>query len=592
MSKTAPRRAYSYVRFSHPRQADSGSLKRQTALTEAYCERKGLTLDDTLTLYDLGVSAFRSDNVKEGALAGFLEACRSGRVAKGSYLVVESLDRLSRDQIRPALQLFLALQDYGITIITLQPEREYSPDSADALALIEPLIVFARAHEESAMKSHRRRDGWKQARDKARAGGGPMVKICPAWLEVTEDGFREKPEAVAVVRQIYAMARDGLGLKRITARLVREGVPPIAGGPGWVTGYVYRILSSPAAMGTYQPYRRQGRKRTLEGEPIPNYYPVVVTEAEWREVQTALQARGGDFDALGKFRKGGHGVRGAGRKGKGEPNLFTGLVRSALTGKIMWINHHYGRGGRGQRPHCVCLQPSRDAGIPTGASVDYSVFEQAVLSLLTELDPSDITAKGKPENGRKAEIARLSGRLLDIDSRLERAQQRARTAGDFDAFLDLIQALQEERKQIMARRAELEQGEDGSAADLGEAQSLIDLLATTPAEEREEVRRRLKMRIAQLVTGIWVVIVRRGMTCLCAVQVHFRGAGRRREFLIVHIPRNRYAQGRWWAKSLASVVKSGDLDLRKPADALKLEKLLALVDVDKLLTVLNPEPSA
>src|SRR5262249_61501305 len=124
-----------YKRFLSVQQAEGGSLKRQTALAQAYCDRKKLTLDESLTLNDLGVSAFRGDNVKDGALAGFLEACRLGRVPRGGVLIVESLDRLSRDQIRPALQLFLQLQDYGIRIVTLQPEREYPPDATDALAL-------------------------------------------------------------------------------------------------------------------------------------------------------------------------------------------------------------------------------------------------------------------------------------------------------------------------------------------------------------------------------------------------------------------------------------------------------------------------
>src|SRR6516165_9050469 len=110
MSKTRSRRAYSYIRFSHAKQAEGGSLERQLALTRAYCERRGLALDDSLDLQDLGLSAFRSDNVKDGALAGFLQACRTGRVPSNSVLVIESLDRLSRDQIRPALQLFLQLQ--------------------------------------------------------------------------------------------------------------------------------------------------------------------------------------------------------------------------------------------------------------------------------------------------------------------------------------------------------------------------------------------------------------------------------------------------------------------------------------------------
>src|SRR5947209_6037995 len=78
-------------------------------------------------------------NVKNGALAAFLEACRTGRVPRGSVLIVECLARLSRDQIRPALQVFMAIQDFGITIVTLQPEREYTPDGTDALQLIDPL---------------------------------------------------------------------------------------------------------------------------------------------------------------------------------------------------------------------------------------------------------------------------------------------------------------------------------------------------------------------------------------------------------------------------------------------------------------------
>ena len=58
------------------------------------------------------------------------------------------------------------------------------------------------------MKSHRRRDGWRQAKERARAGGGPLMKTCPAWLEVTEDGFKVKEGAAATVRRIYDMARD------------------------------------------------------------------------------------------------------------------------------------------------------------------------------------------------------------------------------------------------------------------------------------------------------------------------------------------------------------------------------------------------
>src|SRR5262245_49706207 len=129
MSKTPTRRAYSYVRFSTPEQSKGGSLKRQMALSLAYCKRKGLALDDSLTLHDLGVSAFRGDNATQGHLAAFLEAVRIGRVPAGSVLIVESVDRISRQGIDEGYDLCKKILKSGVYIVTLEPEREYGPDA-------------------------------------------------------------------------------------------------------------------------------------------------------------------------------------------------------------------------------------------------------------------------------------------------------------------------------------------------------------------------------------------------------------------------------------------------------------------------------
>ncbi len=60
------RRAYQYSRFSTEKQEDGDSLRRQTALAKAYCERHGLTLDAS-TLADLGVSGYTGDNSTGGS---------------------------------------------------------------------------------------------------------------------------------------------------------------------------------------------------------------------------------------------------------------------------------------------------------------------------------------------------------------------------------------------------------------------------------------------------------------------------------------------------------------------------------------------
>ncbi len=155
-------KAYSYLRFSTPEQERGDSFRRQTDAAQRYAEQNGLDLDDSLTLEDTGVSAFRGRNIQEGRLGAFIDAVNTGYVRPGSYLLVESLDRLSRDRIMPALSLFSSLMEKGITIVTLSDTKVYTKDSLNNIAdLMLSLLVMARAHEESAMKSHRMKAAWR-----------------------------------------------------------------------------------------------------------------------------------------------------------------------------------------------------------------------------------------------------------------------------------------------------------------------------------------------------------------------------------------------------------------------------------------------
>src|SRR5579871_3978033 len=122
MPKIAPAtkpRAYSYTRFSTPEQAQGDSARRQIDLAKHYAAKHGLTLDDTLRLSDAGISGFRGANVRKGALGQFLRAVDDGDVPVGSYLLVESLDRVSRQNPWDALPIFQLIINSGVTIATL-----------------------------------------------------------------------------------------------------------------------------------------------------------------------------------------------------------------------------------------------------------------------------------------------------------------------------------------------------------------------------------------------------------------------------------------------------------------------------------------
>ena len=121
--------AYSYLRMSRPEQATGDSLRRQLERAQAYANAEGLTLVEDYR--DIGISAFKGRNLEEGTLGRFLAAVEAGEVPAGSTLIVESLDRISRQEITAALNLFLLILKFGIEIVTLTDGQRYTKTSVD-----------------------------------------------------------------------------------------------------------------------------------------------------------------------------------------------------------------------------------------------------------------------------------------------------------------------------------------------------------------------------------------------------------------------------------------------------------------------------
>jgi len=172
------KKAYSYIRFSSPQQLKGDSLRRQLEASRAYAEAHDMILDDSLR--DIGVSAFKGKNATEGALKKFIELLEAGRIEKVSVLILESLDRLSRQQVFTALGLFSSILSAGIEIVTLADNQHYTAASInDVGQIMFSLISMSRSHEESAVKSKRLAASWENRRKLAVEGKRPMTGQCP-----------------------------------------------------------------------------------------------------------------------------------------------------------------------------------------------------------------------------------------------------------------------------------------------------------------------------------------------------------------------------------------------------------------------------
>lgn len=290
-------KAYSYLRFSTPEQRQGDSTRRQAQLARDYAENHGLELDEH-SFDDFGLSAYQGRNQETGKLRLFLRAVEDGNIAPGSYLLVESLDRISRQSARKASNLLGDICDMGITVVTLFDGKAYDADSLDSdpVAFIMAILIFQRAHEESATKAYRLRSVWQEKRKKI-ASGEPvrLTSRGPQWLRPAGDGvsFEIIPERGEVVRRIFKAALEGVGKKAIAERLNSEGVPVFGRGKYWHSSYVAKILSNPATYGTLTPFTsRPERKTDREAcDPIDGYYPSVIDRETFEDFQSLLSSK-------------------------------------------------------------------------------------------------------------------------------------------------------------------------------------------------------------------------------------------------------------------------------------------------------------
>ncbi len=288
------RRAYSYERFSQARQADGDSLRRQSSLVKAYCDRHGLTLDTELTPRDAGVSGYTGDNSVGGELAAFLQAIADGKVPTGSVLIIENIDRLTRLPPHEANKVLDLIIQAGVSLVTTNPEREYTASNISTFGIwIELQVSMLLAHEESKKKSGRLREVWSEKRRTILER--KLTPRAPAWLDLSADKrtWIVKKKMADAIRRVFALCVEGFGAGAI-ARIMQKECPQGLIGKGWYTWSIGNILRSRSALGEFQPHIGRpgtaGRKSTRKpfGDPIPNYFPPIISEAEFYAAQKAM----------------------------------------------------------------------------------------------------------------------------------------------------------------------------------------------------------------------------------------------------------------------------------------------------------------
>ena len=365
------KKAYSYLRISTPAQEMGDGVRRQIEGSIRYAQEHGYELVETFQ--DLGVSGFKGKNSKEGALGEILKAIDDGRIEPDSVLIVESLDRLSRESALEAFSQFSGILAKQIAIVTLMDGQFYTKEivGSNPGLLFTSLGIMLRANEESETKSKRLKAAWERKR--AKISERVLTEKAPAWLvkKVDGSGFEVDEEKAQTVREIFQMCIDGVGIYSIARILNASGSHlPIAAASRWNNSYISKILHNRATLGEFQPNRIVSGKRVPTGELFPHYYPSIIDEDTFLLAHASLHKRKIDS---------------GGRKGVTLSNLFTGIVVcSRCGGNLIFRN-------KGRKPKGGIYLRCQNAILTNGCDRPawrYEEFEESFIKFVTEVDVS------------------------------------------------------------------------------------------------------------------------------------------------------------------------------------------------------------
>lgn len=504
------RRAYSYLRLSSRRQLTGDGFRRQRELAQAYADKHGLILDE---LSHIG-SGFTGANFVPGtALYEFVARVNSGGIPRNSVLILESLDRLSRNKVMSAFNVFNKIIETGIEIVTLLDGKTFSSKSLDDsfLNILEFLFGSARAREESKRKSERLSHTWEQKRrtDKVLTTRGPRWLRYEGPSPEYPSGWVPIPEKVRSVRRIFELAAAGVGCGKIARMLNNppEGVeyPTLARSTAWHSGTVYPLISGEQVLGHYQPKKLEfyddadgvRRSRAVAvGELRRNYYgDGIIPEALYNEANRKLAEKAMSTPS-----------NPSGRRGSKHANLFTGLVYCAECGTRMTLQ----TGGPRQKPYLQCI--SQESGkCKTKAKPKYEVFEELILKAAAD-NRFAVEVNHADADKVRQRIEELSVEVTRDERGRDRLLASFITAIETDesiksAIDGLRTRIEGNKKEIAQLKIELERM---TSSDLNERrrtafQRLADNTAACKTDDELYVlRARIRDMLAGVINGIYV----------------------------------------------------------------------------------------
>ncbi len=462
-----------YVRWSTEDQTIGDSKKRQTELAQTLCEAKGWTVIETVV--EAGKSAFHGRHRAAGGKLADIEKRAAAGELVGKALIVEAMDRLSRQRPEESLALLNSLTRKGLTIAESSTHLIYT---AEAIAdnwqtLLIPFIRAGLAHEESLTKSKRVKAAYQTTIERGHKTKDGLVdmRFAPTWIERVNNTYYVNEQRAEVIRLMYQRAADGYGLRAISGELNASGVRWQKG--DWNQSNIAQLLRSRKALGEH--VSRAGEVRKL--------FPAIINAELWHRAQQGLDQR-----------------RSTGGPRRKLVNLLQGFTYCRACGSRMIITQNDKKQPRKARLRCA--RNHRAAGCTASASYHYQHLLNGILDNMLALA---LPRPSSPQSNTAQEsVAAAEMELADAQRRLDTLVDAfSRTGSDA-----MQRGIERAERDIGERKEDLKRLR--SAVEELEAQRPTAVLAAEIAELRskldhdEAARFKVHAALSEMVTAVFL----------------------------------------------------------------------------------------
>ncbi len=481
--------AIAYVRWSSDDQSEGDSQRRQLSNAQRICKERGWELIDTVI--DSGKSAFKGKNRSRGGQLAEIEKRAAKGLLRGKALIIENVDRLSRQEPIVGLNLLHSLVDAGITLVESDTGQSYTSQSIreNWQTLITPFLRVGLAYEEAVKKGGRIKEAFQGTIERGfvTKNGLADLRFVPSWIDRDGADYVVIEKRAKIVRQIFDWCVEGRGLRYICAQLNADIANTRWQRGDWTQSNVRDILRGRGALGEY--CRREG-DTVPSGRKVGEWFKVcepVVTLEQWHRAQDALTRR-----------------RNSGGKRRGMVNLLQGFTFCAhrnngqLCGSRMIITQNDKNVPRKARLRCA--RNHRAAGCSSSTSFHYQHLLDGILDNILHLVLPSSTSSDDIDGSLAAvemELKSAEGRLDNLIDAYANAPSPAMLRGVQRAEADI-----ELRKSALHKR----QREAEKLANAKPSKELVREIAELRGQlaDSEEARHKVHSALQEMITGVFL----------------------------------------------------------------------------------------